>query len=1778
MKKALLISFSLFFAGFSFSQNKTAQVSHDVIYPTEFHLTKPLSEIVKEHPVDPNFNYGERESEDRNHRPPQTFLYTTADGPQYGNDSNTMQIVMGTKQIPQTKAILQNWAGQVATGFRPMDPTGSVSSNYYIQMINSTTFKIFNKTNGANVLTSTLGNLWSPATANAGDPIVMYDKYADRWFLSQFGSSNEIFIAISQTNDPTGAYYTYTYTSPQFPDYLKFSIWENGYYMTSNQTTDKVFCFERDQMIIGNPSARAISANFTTGSVSAFFCPLPADASDGGLPSVGTPLPFFAYYDNAWGGGTDGVKIWNMTVTWGGTPAASITTSTLVTTSAFDASYNASWNDVSQPGTAQKLDGIGGVPTYRAQWRPWAGYNSLVLNWGVYLSASQRSIRWVELRQNQSTGVWSLYQEGTYTPDVHTRWMGSIAMDNNGSIALAYAKSSTTIYPSLCYTGRLASDPLGTMSFAETIAIAGTSSQTTTNRYGDYAHTALDPDGITFWHTGEYIAAGVKTRVYSFQLPVPNPIAGVAIAVTSGTNPSCAGSSVTFTATPTNGGTSPAYQWQVNGSNVGTNSTTYTTTTLTNGQIVTCIMTSNLPGVTGNPATSNSITMVINPIPSTPTASSNSPVCAGATINLTTPTVTGATYSWSGPNAFTSSTQNPTIASATTAMDGSYSVIVTQSGCNSLPGSTSVTINTGPATPTASSNSPVCVGSSINLATPTVAGATYSWTGPNGFSSSLQNPTIASATTAMAGTYTLNITLGGCPSLDGLTAVVINSIPVADFTASPTTTNCSGFVQFTDISTGNPTSWSWDFGDTQTSTTQSPSNSYLASGTYSVTLTAANSCGNNQKVQPNYITINVPTAPTGVDGLRCGTGTVNLSASGGSGILHWFDAPSAGTDLGTGATFTTPSISTTTSYYVEDHIVQPSQYVGPLTNFAAGSYSNTLYTLNFNCLVPCTLVSVAVGKQVAGNVLIQLTDAVGTVLSSGTFAISAGASRVTLNWPLTVATGLKLVGQTGVGLWRVNTPGTFPYTLAGLVSITSCSSGTRFGSYFDWEIKESDCVSTRIPVTATVTPAVTPSVAIVADNSTICTGTSVTFTATPTNGGTPIYQWQLNGANVGAGGATYSNGTLANSDIVTCVMTTSVSCATSPTATSNAITMTVSLPLTPSVAIVADNSTICTGTSVTFTATPTNGGTPLYQWQLNGANVGINSSTYSNGTLANGDIVTCVMTTSESCATSPTVTSNAVTMTVNTSVTPSVAIVADNSTICTGTSVTFTATPTNGGTPIYQWKLNGANVGANSSTYSNGTLANGDIVTCVMTTSVSCATSPTATSNAVTMTVNITPNVYAGADQMVCEGTSIILSASGASSYYWNNGVTDGVPFTPSAGVFVYTVTGITNGCSNTDQVIFTVNSTPIVNAGFDQSVCEGSSVTLSGSGATTYSWDNGVSNGVPFYPTLGSLTYTVTGSSNGCSATDQVVVTVNTVPTVYAGADQTVCEGTSVTLAGSGADTYYWNNGVVDGSPFIPLLGVNIYNVTGILNGCSNTDQVIVTVNFSPVVNAGVDQTVCIGTSVTLSGSGATSYIWNNGITNGTPFTPSLGSLTYTLTGTSNGCSATDQVIVTVNAVDNYSVSVSGPVATVTTLPLATYQWFDCDNGNANIIGETNSSYTASVNGNYGVIINQNGCTSTSSCVFIDITIIGNNATYPEINIYPNPTNGILNIYFGQDLKNVNIVMEDIIGQNVLEIKENQAKGTLKSIDLTKFAKGIYFININNKDISLKYKVLYQK
>jgi gliding motility-associated-like protein len=287
------------------------------------------------------------------------------------------------------------------------------------------------------------------------------------------------------------------------------------------------------------------------------------------------------------------------------------------------------------------------------------------------------------------------------------------------------------------------------------------------------------------------------------------------------------------------------------------------------------------------------------------------------------------------------------------------------------------------------------------------------------------------------------------------------------------------------------------------------------------------------------------------------------------------------------------------------------------------------------------------------------------------------------------------------------------------------------------------------------------------------------------------------------------------------------------------------------------------------------------------------------------------------------------------------------------------------------------------------------------------------------ISINALPVVVAGVDQAVCHGTQVTLNGAGATSYSWNFGVVDGVPFSQGIGTVTYTLTGTdANGCENTDQVDVTVWVLPNVGAGADQAVCDGVAVTLNGSGAVNYAWDNGITNGIPFVQGVGTTTYTVTGTdANGCQNTDQVDVTVWPLPIVGAGVDQEVCEGTQVTLNGSGAVNYGWDNGVTNGLAFTPAVGTLTYTVSGTdANGCQNTDQVDVTVFALPNVSAGADLGVCEGSAITLSGSGAISYVWNNGVTDGVPFGQMIGTVSYTVIGTdANGCENTDQVDVTV-------------------------------------------------------------------------------------------------------------------------------------------------------------------
>ena len=491
-----------------------------VITASKFQITQPENTMLL--PKKDKEKEERQELLDREHRVAQTFKFSVADGPEYGNDPSSIQTIMGTKKA---LSALTTWDGQDG-GADPQDPTGAVGLTQYVQAVNATPFAVYNKTgNGTPVFTGSIGTVTGSGTD--GDPIVLYDKFADRWFVGQL-NNNGFAVAVSRTNNPAGQWNAYQFNMPsgEFPDYLKFSVWCDGYYMTSNNGYGTVICLERAAMLIGTAGARAVITTFTqpANAGQGFWLPLPADA-DGVIPPSGSRCPLFAYTDNAWGSGQiDGIKIWSVGVTWGTTASANITLDATIATTAFDASYNSNWNDITQPGT-QQLDGLGGVCMYRAQWNSFPLSNRVVLNWAIKISTTQRSIKWVELRQNTTSGTWSLYQQGTYAPDAANRWNGSIAMDCNGDIALCYAKTSSTIPISLAYTGRLASDPLGTMTLAETVVFTGLGSITGTNRFGDYSHTSVDPvHNDIFWHTGMYCKNISQTGIYSFQI---SPYTGI---------------------------------------------------------------------------------------------------------------------------------------------------------------------------------------------------------------------------------------------------------------------------------------------------------------------------------------------------------------------------------------------------------------------------------------------------------------------------------------------------------------------------------------------------------------------------------------------------------------------------------------------------------------------------------------------------------------------------------------------------------------------------------------------------------------------------------------------------------------------------------------------------------------------------------------------------------------------------------------------------------------------------------------------------------------------------------------------------------------------------------------------------------------------------------------------------------------------------------------------------------------------------------------------------
>jgi hypothetical protein len=324
-------------------------------------------------------------------------------------------------------------------------------------------------------------------------------------------------------------------------------------------------------------------------------------------------------------------------------------------------------------------------------------------------------------------------------------------------------------------------------------------------------------------------------------------------------------------------------------------------------------------------------------------------------------------------------------------------------------------------------------------------------------------------------------------------------------------------------------------------------------------------------------------------------------------------------------------------------------------------------------------------------------------------------------------------------------------------------------------------VATSTGITMQVNSSIVPSVSIGADQQgAISSGQQVIFTATPTNGGSaPKYQWKVNGVNVGDNSPIYTTANLTNGQIVTCVMTSNSPCASPTLATSNSITMVVGSAKTASVAIsiITGSNPTCAGELLTFKATPINGGTsPSFAWKLGSNTVGVGDS-YSSNMLSNGQVISCEMTSNDPSVIQKTVTSNSITINVNTIASPGVSIAASpTGAICAGQSVSFTATSNNGGnSPSYQWKRNGLNVSTNP-TYSSSTWVNGDVITCAMTSSLACVSPSTAYSNSIVVSLDnsVVPgiNISANPSGPICSGQSVSFTATptngGASpGYQW---------------------------------------------------------------------------------------------------------------------------------------------------------------------------------------------------------------------------------------------------------------------------------------------------------------------------------------------------------------------------------------------------------------------------
>ncbi|TAH00091.1 MAG: T9SS C-terminal target domain-containing protein [Sphingobacteriales bacterium] len=473
---------------------------------------------------------------------------------QRGKNYNAGQQDLQTGDDPfglNESTVIRNWEANGITAVSPPDPVSATGPNHVVNMVNTSGgswIKIFDKNGNTLVNNVLFSNIHAIAGA-AGDPIVLYDKFADRWFLSEFTSTNpyKLVIAISKTNDPTGQYYVYSYAfGINFPDYPKFTVWPNAYYGTANifpnlgaYSGSQIYAFNRAKMLAGDATAELVAVSLTDPATSRYYSMSPVGYQAGTSPAANAPGMFMYLHPEEWSAATtdvDSVGFITLNPNFT-TPAASTVTIGAQVVAPYTAFIG---TGAPQQGTTSRIQTLDQRLMNYPVYRNFGTHQSIYVCHTVSLTGPQAGIRWYEFR-NTGSGF-NLRQQGTFAPDANWRFMGSVAVNGKGEMALGYMISGASMFPSLRFAGRKDSDPLGLLAtYEETSIIEGTVAQTQNNRSGDYSSMQVDPvDDTTFWFTGHYHRTpsiwGGYVRIAQVDLAEPLPWDARMISINSPVN------------------------------------------------------------------------------------------------------------------------------------------------------------------------------------------------------------------------------------------------------------------------------------------------------------------------------------------------------------------------------------------------------------------------------------------------------------------------------------------------------------------------------------------------------------------------------------------------------------------------------------------------------------------------------------------------------------------------------------------------------------------------------------------------------------------------------------------------------------------------------------------------------------------------------------------------------------------------------------------------------------------------------------------------------------------------------------------------------------------------------------------------------------------------------------------------------------------------------------------------------------------------------------------